>query len=359
MKLRVNLNPATFKPAKSVFQEKTKNLIPDLDAPHLEKVWELVNDLHTKYLKVFGENSSIFLQVERFATLYSIEKYLLNKFGLKSLCVTDTGFAKKLKKQATDRLKSEADMVTKKNLEDKLKGASEVIDSGQDEKTLTEKEIKNIFYDKTQKFSNDGIIQYVDQQCYSKPCRILKLRFYYRDELLKSETSIQELTEKINRNGESITNLVLRYDIDIEWNMKIIDKKTTKLKLNYINNPEQVQRHMMQEVALLETKLKDQQITGIAAETLKAMKMLNIIWQFKDVYTGTQGVDFDGTENFNGTDGEIMGMGGKGQKNSGQKNSGKKVVMGGVNRKKSSFNVSSMAREVGEGDDLFAHNKLG
>ena len=63
---------------------ETKKILPDLDSPQIDSIYEMVNDLYEKYVKIFNENSSIYLQVERFATLYSIEKYLINKFGLKS-----------------------------------------------------------------------------------------------------------------------------------------------------------------------------------------------------------------------------------------------------------------------------------
>jgi len=68
--------------------------------------------------------------------------------------------------------------------------------------------MKNIFNNKTQKMSNDKMLEFLDEQFTSKPCRILKLRFYYKEELLSSSTSIQELQEKIQKNNESISSLV-------------------------------------------------------------------------------------------------------------------------------------------------------
>ena len=80
--------------------------------------------------------------------------------------MVDQMFSKKLKKTSTAK---------KKALEERLKNANEIIDSGDKEKILTEKEIKSLFYDRTQKhYSSEKLLEFLEEQFYSKPCRILK-----------------------------------------------------------------------------------------------------------------------------------------------------------------------------------------
>jgi len=67
------------------------------------------------------------------------------------------------------------------------------------------------------------MIEYLDEQFYLKPSRILKLRFYYGDELIDSKMTIQELTEKVLKKNDSVANINLRYDIDLEWNIKTLN----------------------------------------------------------------------------------------------------------------------------------------
>ena len=63
--------------------------------------------------------------------------------------------SKKLKKNSSSK---------KKNIEEKLKNSGEVTEFSDKEKILTEKEIKNMFYDRTQIYKNDKLMEFLEDQ---------------------------------------------------------------------------------------------------------------------------------------------------------------------------------------------------
>ena len=103
LKIRVNFNQAlAVGVIRDSFLGELGGEYPGLEAHIKEGLLSDAIQIHKMFKEVFLKQGNIWLQVERFASLKSVEMYLVDKFASKSLSMTNEEFAKKRSKESED-----------------------------------------------------------------------------------------------------------------------------------------------------------------------------------------------------------------------------------------------------------------
>ena len=104
LKIKVNFNQALASPlSKEDFITELSQEFPHLDPNTKDGLFADCQNLLRLFKEAFLKQNSLWLQVERFASLKSVEVYLVDKFTTKNLAASNDDFAKKRQKEADEK----------------------------------------------------------------------------------------------------------------------------------------------------------------------------------------------------------------------------------------------------------------
>lgn len=103
LKIKVSFNQGLARSfSREEFLMELTQEFPYLEMSTKEGLFQDVDKMHKWFKETFLGQSTVYLQVERFASLKSVEVYLIDKFGVKSLSSVSDEFAKKRAKDSED-----------------------------------------------------------------------------------------------------------------------------------------------------------------------------------------------------------------------------------------------------------------
>lgn len=104
LKIKVNFNQALARPlSKDDFIGELGQEFPHLDGNTKDGLFTDCQTMMRLFKEAFLKQHSLWLQVERFASLKSVEVYLIDKFTTKNLAATNDEFARKRQKESDEK----------------------------------------------------------------------------------------------------------------------------------------------------------------------------------------------------------------------------------------------------------------
>lgn len=262
-----------------------------LDIKTKSSLYEEAVKLLDDFCEMFKQNAVILFQVERFASLNSVEKYMMNKFAPKILSNSNFDFTSRKRKISS---------VSKKQISELDANESDaIIDSAEKEKILTKNYLERKMRDRVNWAKDKDFKKNLLKQFYSKPNKILKAQFYakYPDpmdptntitEEVDSDTTIYELVLKHKTSHNATLSIELCFGLELKTDFLRFSKDINIPPSTIDSGFSTVFGGLKHDLLLLQEEIAKNKISKKLAAVLMAVALIAKLDEVKLIYLDGQ-----------------------------------------------------------------------
>lgn len=259
----------------------------NLEQEILYQIYEDAVNLLDDFCESFKSNPSILFQVERFASLKSVEKYMINKFATKILMSISDDFGKRKRKASS--------MSKKEILEKNEQENGAFIENEEKDKILTKHYLEKKMMEKVISGDDEDLRKNLEKQFLRKPTKIIAAYFeiIIRDpedseqDLTKevsSDVTILELVNKIKELTDESFSVELNFGLRLRTDFFRFSSGTSIPLPQLDSSIESVVQSIKDDIFALEAELVEEGVSEILKDILIAIKILLEIDSAKNVY---------------------------------------------------------------------------
>lgn len=286
LKIKVNFNQSLSKAfSKDDFLTELTTEFPHLESSTKDGLYADVHHMLKLFKETFLKQNSIWLQVERFASLKSVEVYLVDKFSTKALTSNEEFNRKRIRESEEGALMAGTGAVKR------------VIstDHGEHETILTSGYLEKRLEEQINFGKEKDIRRYFEKQYIRKPSKLIGIKFELRiqkesGEIIRkpitSQTTLHELVSIISKEvpKKNLGTIELDYSIEIKTDIYHRGPKVRQVTPEHKSSLSVLYNDAKTRLLAIDTELHNLGTTSDVSYVIMGLKLISELDNLKVMY---------------------------------------------------------------------------